>query len=137
MILGSYYLTVDVDDNTWHLTPQYKSGEHTWMTARKVIYVLSGSSFCLTIYASFACTLRFSFDAPTCTVLFARSITHSYFHSFSLANFRANNFVWSKPRSRTCFPIVGRGTTTADSILIHSANSSASASPHARTELYL
>ena len=38
-------LTVDVDDATWHLTPQYKSGEHTWMTARKVVYVLNGSAY--------------------------------------------------------------------------------------------
>lgn len=38
-------LTVDVDDTTWHLTPQYKSGEHTWMTARKVVYVLNDSAY--------------------------------------------------------------------------------------------
>ena len=38
-------LTVGVDDTTWHLTPQYKSGEHTWMTARKVVYVLNGSAY--------------------------------------------------------------------------------------------
>ena len=38
-------LTVDVDDVTWHLTPQYESGKHTWMTARKVVYVLSGSAY--------------------------------------------------------------------------------------------
>ena len=38
-------LTVDVDDVTWHLTPQYESGKHTWMTSRKVVYVLNDSAY--------------------------------------------------------------------------------------------
>ena len=38
-------LTVGDDDNTWHLTPQYESGKHTWMTSRKVVYVLNGSTY--------------------------------------------------------------------------------------------
>lgn len=38
-------LTVDVDDATWHLTPQYERGKHTWMTARKVVYVLNDSAY--------------------------------------------------------------------------------------------
>ena len=38
-------LTVGVDDTTWHLTPQYKSGEHTWMTSRKVVYVLNDTAY--------------------------------------------------------------------------------------------
>ncbi len=42
---GKTDLTVDVDDATWHLTPQYKHGEHTWMTSRKVVYVLNDSAY--------------------------------------------------------------------------------------------
>lgn len=38
-------LTVDVDDATWHLTPQYENGKHTWMTSRKVVYVLNDSAY--------------------------------------------------------------------------------------------
>lgn len=42
---GKTDLTVDVDDATWHLTPQYESGKHTWMTSRKVVYVLNDSAY--------------------------------------------------------------------------------------------
>ena len=38
-------LTVGDDDTTWHLTPQYERGKHTWMTARKVVYVLNDSAY--------------------------------------------------------------------------------------------
>ena len=39
-------LIVDVDNNTeWKLTPQYESGKHTWMTSRKVVYVLNDSAY--------------------------------------------------------------------------------------------
>ena len=55
-------LTVDVDDTTWHLTPQYKSGEHTWMTARKVVYVLSGSKYVAQYSGSWSTPMKITGD---------------------------------------------------------------------------